>query len=118
MHCKEIVSIEMVPCHLIIASLKHAMKTADRLQRNIVCLPLNRLLYEAMQDENAKLCFTFRSGHSVLNFSPENIVPEVLLRIRCNKPVKVPLTLVHYRKYCAQAWSRIKYSTRFRLVLY
>jgi len=42
-----------------------------------------------MQDENAKLCFIFRSVHSVLYFPLKNIVPEILLRIRCNKPVKV-----------------------------
>jgi len=58
------------------------------------------LLYEAMQDESAELCFIFRSTHSVLYFPLENIVSEILLHIRCNKPVKVPLTLVHYRKYC------------------
>jgi len=54
----------------------------------------------------------------VLYFPLENIVPEILLRIRCNKPVKVPLTLVHYVKYCTRAWSRGKYSTRLRLTLY
>ena len=27
----------------------------------------------------------------------ENIVPKIVLRIRYNKAVKVPLTLVHYR---------------------
>ena len=54
------------------------------------------LLYEAMQDESAKLCFIFRSTHSVLYFPQENKVPEILLRIHCNKPVKVPLTLMHY----------------------
>jgi len=56
------------------------------------------LLYEAMQDESAELCFIFRSTHSVLCFPLENIVPEILLRIHCNKPVKVPLILVHYGK--------------------
>ena len=45
-------------------------------------------------------------------------VPEILLRIRCNKPVKVPLTLMHYGKYCTWAWSWGKYSTQLRLVLY
>jgi len=76
------------------------------------------LLYEAMQDESTELCFIFRSAHSVLYFPLENIVPEILLRIRCNKLVKVPLTLVHYGKYCTRVWSRGKYSTRYRLVLY
>ena len=63
------------------------------------------LLYEAMQDESAKLCFIFRSAHSVLYIPLENIVPEILLHIRCNKLVKVPLTLVHYGKYCMWVWS-------------
>jgi len=54
------------------------------------------LLYEAILDESAELCFIFRSARSVLYFPLENIVPEILLRIRFNKPVKVPLTLVHY----------------------
>ena len=76
------------------------------------------LLYEAIQDESAELCFIFRSACSVLYFPLENIVPEILLRIHCNKPVKVPHTLVHYGKYCTRAWSRGKYSTRLRLVLY
>ena len=76
------------------------------------------LLYEAIQDESAELCFIFRSTRSVLYFPLENIVPEILLRIRCNKPVKVPLTLVHYGKYCTRARSRGKYSTRLRLALY
>ena len=31
-------------------------------------------------------------------FSLENIAPEIVVRIRYNKPVKVPLTLVHYGK--------------------
>ena len=69
----------------------------------------SHLLHEAMQDESAKLCFIFRSARSVLYFPLENIVPEILLRIRCNKPVKVPLTLVHYGKYCTRVWSRGKY---------
>jgi len=56
------------------------------------------LLYEAMQDESAKLSFIFRSAYSVLYFPLENIVPEILLRIRCNKPGK--------------------YSTQLRLALY
>jgi len=76
------------------------------------------LLYEAIQHESAELCFIFRSACSVLYFPLENIVPEILLRIRYNKPVKVPLTLVHYGKYCTQARSRGKYSTRLRLALY
>jgi len=76
------------------------------------------LLYEAMQDESATLCFIFHSAHSVLYFPLENIVPEILLRIRCNKPVKVPLTLMHYGKYCMWAWFQGKYSPRLRLVLY
>jgi len=73
------------------------------------------LLYEA---ESAELCFIFCSARSVLYFPLENIVPEILLRIRCNKPVKVPLTPVHYGKYCTRAWSRGKYSTWLRLTLY
>jgi len=52
-----------------------------------------------MQDESAEVCFIFRSAHSVLYFPLENIAREILLHIRCNKPVKVPLTLVHYGKY-------------------
>jgi len=36
--------------------------------------------------------------HSVLCSSLENIAPETLLRTCYNKPVKVSLTLVHYRK--------------------
>ena len=44
-----------------------------------------------MQDESAEVCFVFRSAHSVLYFPLENIVPEILFRIRCNKPVKVRL---------------------------
>jgi len=71
-----------------------------------------------MQDESAELWFIFRSAHSVLYFLLENIVPEILLRKRCNKPVKVPFTPVHYGKYCTWAWSRGKYSTRLHLVLY
>ena len=77
-----------------------------------------RLLYEAMQDESAELCFIFHSTHSVLYFPLENIVPEILLRIRCNKPVKVPLTLVHYGKYCTRAWSQGKYCILLRLVYF
>jgi len=76
------------------------------------------LLYEAMQDESAELCFIFCGARSVLYIPLENIVPEILLRIRCNKLVKVPLTLVHYGKYCMWVWSQGKYSTRLRLVLY
>jgi len=75
-------------------------------------------LYEAIQDESAELCFIFRSARSVLYYPLENIVPEILLRIRCNKPVKVLLTLMHYRKYCTRAWSRGKYSTWLRLMQY
>jgi len=71
-----------------------------------------------MQDESAELCFIFLSTHSVLYFPLENIVPEILLRIRCNKPVKVPLTLVHHGKYCTWVWSQGKYSTQLRLALY
>jgi len=71
-----------------------------------------------MQDESSELCFIFHSACSVLYFHLENIVPEILLHIHCNKPVKVRLTLVHYWKYCTRAWSRGKYSTRLRLVLY
>jgi len=40
-------------------------------------------LYEAIQDESAELCFIFRSACSVLYFPLENIVPEILLCIRC-----------------------------------
>jgi len=54
------------------------------------------LLYEAIQDESVELCFIFHSARSVLYFPLTNIVPEIMLCIRCNKPVKVPLTLVHY----------------------
>jgi len=36
--------------------------------------------------------------HSVLCSPLENIAPETLLRTCYNKPVKVSLTLVHYRK--------------------
>ena len=36
----------------------------------------------------------------VLYFPLENIIPEILLCIRCHKSVKVPLTLMHYGKYC------------------
>jgi len=64
------------------------------------------LLYEAMQDKSAELCLIFHSTHSVLYFPLENIVQKILLCIHCNKPVKVPLTLVHYGKYCTRAWSR------------
>jgi len=72
-----------------------------------------------MQDKSAELCFIFHSAHSVLYFPLENIAPEILLvYIRCNKPVKVPLTLVHYGKYCTRVWSWGKYSTRLCLVLY
>ena len=52
-------------------------------------------LYEAIQDESAKLCFIFHSVQGVLYFPLENIVPEIVLHIRCNKPVKV---LRHYGK--------------------
>ena len=45
-----------------------------------------------------KLCFIFPNVHSVLCFPLENIAPETLLRTHYNKPVKVSLTLVHYRK--------------------
>jgi len=58
-----------------------------------------------MQDGSAELCFIFCSAHSVLYYPLENMVPEILLHIRCNKPVKVPLTLMHYGKYCMQVWS-------------
>jgi len=56
-----------------------------------------------MQDESAELAFIFRSTHSVLYFPLENIIPEILLCIRCHKSVKVPLKLMHYGKYCTQA---------------
>jgi len=78
----------------------------------------SHLLYEAIQDESAELCFIFHSTRSVLYFPLESIVLEILFRIRCNKPVKVLLTLVHYRKYCMRAWSRGKYSIRLHLALY
>jgi len=55
-----------------------------------------------MKHESAELCFIFRSAHSAI-FSPENIVSELLHHIHCNKPVKVPLTLVHYGKYSPRA---------------
>ena len=42
-----------------------------------------------MQDESAELCFIFHA-RSVLYFPLENIVPEILLRIHCNK---LPLAL-------------------------
>jgi len=58
-------------------------------------------LFEAIQDESAKLCFIFHNVDSVLYFPGENvahlplenIVPEILLPIRYNKPVKVERTL-------------------------
>jgi len=39
-----------------------------------------------MQDESTELRFIFRSAHSVLYYPLENIVPEIPLHIRCNKP--------------------------------
>ena len=66
-----------------------------------------------MQDESSELCF-ISVAHIVCYI---NIVLEILLRIHCNKPVKVPLMLVHYGKYYTRAWSRGKYSTWFHLVL-
>jgi len=62
------------------------------------------LLYEAMQDESAELYLIFHSAHSV---PLENIVLEIMLCMRCNKPVKVSLTLVHYEKYCKGVVSRL-----------
>ena len=44
----------------------------------------------------------FHSAYSVLYFPLENIVPEILLHIRCNIPVKVLLMLMHYGKYCTR----------------
>ena len=81
------------------------------------------LLYEAIEDERAEVCFVFRNAHSVLHvhiFSTGQIAPEKALHRCCNKPVtcKVPLTLGHYGKYCTWAWSRGKYSTWLHLVLY
>ena len=52
------------------------------------------LLYEADEEENAELCFF----PSVFFFPRENIVLEIVLHMCYNKPVKVPLTVVHYRK--------------------
>ena len=52
-------------------------------------------LYEAIQDESAKLCFIFHSVQGVLYFHLENIVPEIVLHIRYTKPLKV---LIHYGK--------------------
>ena len=49
------------------------------------------LLYEAIRDESAKLCFIFRNVHSVQYFPLENIVLEIVLRMRYNEPVKVCL---------------------------
>jgi len=65
-------------------------------------------------------CALYSVAHTVCYtyFPLENIVPEILLRICCNKPVKVPLTLVHYEKYCTWAWSQGKYCTRLHLMLY
>ena len=60
-------------------------------------------------------CALFSVAHVVCYIF---LVPEILLHIRCNKPVKGPLTLVHYRKYCTRAWSQGKYSTWLRLALY
>jgi len=50
------------------------------------------LIHEAVQD---------KKPHTALYFPPyifalENIVPEIELCIRYNKPVEVPLVLVHY----------------------
>jgi len=50
------------------------------------------LLYEAIKDESAELCFVF---HNVLDFPLEN---EIVLHIRYNKLIKVLLTLVHCGK--------------------
>ena len=52
-------------------------------------------------------CALFSIAHIVCYiFLWKNIVPEILLSIRCNKPVKVSIsTLVYYGKYCTQAWS-------------
>jgi len=39
-------------------------------------------VYEAMQDERAKLCFTFHNAHSALYFPLENIILEIVLHIQ------------------------------------
>jgi len=44
---------------------------------------------------------------SVLYFPLENVVPEMVLHIHYNKPVTVPLTLVHYGKYPALEGSKL-----------
>lgn len=55
------------------------------------------LLYEADEEENAKTLLIFHSVNSV--FLPgENMVLEIVLRMCYNKPVKVPLTVVHHGK--------------------
>ena len=46
----------------------------------------------------AKLCFSFPNAQSALYFPLENTVPEIVLRIHYNKPVKVLLAFVHYGK--------------------
>ena len=57
-------------------------------------------------------CALFSIAHIVCYIFPlENIVLEILLRIHCNKPVKVLLTLVHCGKYCTWMWSRGKYTS-------
>ena len=64
---------------------------------------ISLLLYEAIEDEMAEVCFVLYNAHSV---PLVNIAPGKAFRRCCNKPVKVPLTLVHYEKYCTRAWSR------------
>ena len=42
---------------------------------------------------------------------------QIVLHMHCNKPVKVPLTLVHYRKHCA--WTRyLDVNTALRFASY
>ena len=40
------------------------------------------LLYEAIEDERAEVCFVFHNAQSVLHFPLENIASEIVLR-RC-----------------------------------
>jgi len=71
-------------------------------------------LYEAIQDESVELCFIFHIQHSVLYLPKENIVPEIVLHIRYNKPrSRTSCT----KKYCTRTWSWGQYSSWLPLVL-
>lgn len=68
------------------------------LKRKIAFRSKQQLQCETIKDESAELCLIFHNVNSVLYFPPENVVPEIVLCICYDKPVKLLLILVYYGK--------------------